>query len=515
MEKLTVAPNSPRQVEFFASPEYEVLYGGAAGGGKSWSLVIDPLQYINYSQYVATIFRRTYPQLLKSIVPQCQTYYPAAGGTYNEQKKTWKFPSGAEIRLGVMEHEEDWQNFQGDESCGQYYDELTTFYWKQYKMLATWNRSKVPGLPPYRRATSNPGGLSHSQVKAYFVDTCRPVPDGERVYSQAAGMWWQPMKPGPAYYEFDERGRQISRRFIPAKVFDNEDMLRNNPNYLSQLLQLPPEKRRAYLEGDWDVFEGMFFEDWHSDIHVIEPPGKALIKSMPKHSLRGGLDYGQRTVLEVQYRDYEGNIVQFAESYTEKQTPVERADAMAEMLLELELFNLMIRYDTNMEHNLQYYTGYDKAPIELFRKHFEKKMGKRAPIMVVVSKKSEHNQKFRVVCNEAFKQYIHFEKDANGQFIVRPKFFSSSVCRHFNLTVPELIHDPDKADGLDYDEDVGEDDPYEAGKYAFMDLRQAVLAPEKRKYETMDEYMREVVFKKVEAKAMRSQPSVGESWKNL
>ena len=495
INELHFVPNSEPQAAFFASEAYEVLFGGSSGSGKSISVVIDPLRYVGYKDYTATIFRRTFPQLEKSIMPYCRAYYPHAGATYNEQKKTWTFPSGALIRLGTMEHLEDWENYKGDESAGHYYDELTTFHWEQYTGLAPWNRSKVAGIEPYRRATSNPGGLSHIQVKNYFVDTCPLIPNGPKVWSELAQMWWQPVLPGEIFWWEAENKQRLSRQYIPARVFDNEDLLRKNPLYLAQLLAMEPEKRRAYIEGDWDIFEGQFFDAWRNEIHVIDPLTKDFVRSFPNAAKRAGLDYGQRTVLEVQLRDYEGNIINFGECYTEYQTPTERAEAMIPLIEAYELWNLRMVYDTNMDIDLKYTYEHSKKPAEVFRDVFRKHFKNRAPVMSVIAKKSEHATRFRIVCNETMKEYLRWTKDPDGKITMLPKFRVTRNCQHFIRTLPELIHDPDSPDGLDFDDQVGEDDPYDATKMCLIGLRKASRTEQQSPPKTMEEYIEREVEK--------------------
>ena len=499
---LKIAPNSAPQAQFFAASEDEVLYGGAAGSGKSFALVVDPLRYISVSDYTAIIFRRTYPELEGSIVPLTQKYYPHAGGRWNEQKKTWTFPSGATIKLGFMQHEDDWTNYQGHEYAGQYFDELTNFRWVQYESLKVWNRSRAAGIRGYRRATSNPGGVGHKQTKAYFVDTCRPVPDGPQRFSKLANMWWQPMKAGPTFRSLDPHTqRYMTRRFIPARVFDNEDLLANNPNYVSALMQLPVHRRKMYVEGDWEVFEGQFF-DLRPDLHVI--PSVNPEKFGDTWPVLGGLDYGATTVLLVGYRDHEGNVVIFHENVTRGLPPSERANSIADSLIERRIKRLAITYDTNMDISLKDYIGYEKTPSAIFREVFTQKMKGSEPTMYVVSKATTDRRGYRIVTNEAIKEFMHYAYDSNGLLVKRPKLYITRDCKYLLETMPELIHDPDSYEGMDFRDDIGEDHGVDALKYLLMGLNKArTIASNDVAIKNLDDYMYQKVFPEIHKQVVR------------
>jgi hypothetical protein len=481
-EILRIAPNSRPEAEFFSADEYEVLFGGAAGGGKTWSLVVDPMRYIHLSNFTGIIWRRTFPELEGSVLPMTYKYYQAAGGTYNVQRKTWTFPApGTSIRLGTMEHPEDWRNYQGHPYCYQGFDELTNFLDVQYESMAAWSRTEC-SVPPYRRSSSNPGGVGMAWVNGRFVKTCPSVPFGPRRYSKLGRMWWQPMQAGPTFtWEDPDTKLKLTRKFIPSRVFDNIDNLRRNPNYLAQLLQLRPARRKALLNGDWTAFEGQFFDEWVDDMHKIPsqnpPPGANIL---------GAIDYGDVAVLEVQFTDYEGNVVNFAECHTEHMQPWKRFNAMADMLIERQLFNINIICDTDMYVDLSYTQDFKKTPIAMAESVFEQRMGHRKPNLLQVYKYSPDKPSYRIACNEAMHQYLGWEvaddptNDAayrmgggnsryvrGGQYI-GPKFFVTVDCPRLIESITSLATDPSSKDGGDYIQKGARDHDYSAAKYALM-----------------------------------------------
>lgn len=248
-QRIVWAPQ-PRQEIMMSRPEFEALYGGAAGGGKSDYLVAEALRQVQIPQYRAILFRKTYPEL-EDIISRSHELYGSAfpRAKYNESKHAWRFPSGAMIYFGQMQHTKDKLKYQGRHFDFVGFDELTHFAEEEYMYLFSRVRSSAPGLRTYIRSTANPGGPGHPWVKARFVSIAKP----ETKIVQEVNI----TKPSGEVIK-----RTRDRIFIPSSVFDNKALLDNNPEYIASLAMLPEAERNALLYGDWDSFSGQVFSEW-------------------------------------------------------------------------------------------------------------------------------------------------------------------------------------------------------------------------------------------------------------
>lgn len=160
----------PRQAAFMARSEYEALYGGAAGGGKSDALVMEALRQVHIPHYKALILRKTFPQL-QELIDKTLHYYPRAfpKARYNATAHTWRFPGGARIIFGAMQYAKDRTKYQGQAYDFIAFDELTHFTFEEYSYLFSRNRPNGPGTRVYLRSTANPGGIGHGWVKERFI----------------------------------------------------------------------------------------------------------------------------------------------------------------------------------------------------------------------------------------------------------------------------------------------------------------------------------------------------------
>ena len=240
-------PNEGPQTDFLAASEKDVLYGGAAGGGKSFAMLIDPLRYCHIKEHRALILRRSMPEL-RELIDKSRELYPKAfkGAKFREVEKLWNFPSGAKIEFGFLEKDADVYRYQGQAYSWIGFDEIThlptEFGWNY---LASRLRTTNPNLETYLRCTANPGGVGAQWVKKRYVEASEP----NKTFKGKDGL---------------------TRKFIPALLQDNP-YLAEDGEYERMLQSLPAVQRRQLLEGNWDVAEGAAFAEFTPDVHVITP----------------------------------------------------------------------------------------------------------------------------------------------------------------------------------------------------------------------------------------------------
>ena len=266
-EDVIFKPNPGPQTDFLASTQQEVLYGGSAGGGKSYSLVADPVRYFNNPNASMLLVRRSTEELRELISVSKQLYPKAVPGIkFMERDKTWVAPSGATLWMSYLDRDDDVMRYQGQAFNWIGFDELT-----QWPSPYPWNymrsrlrTTKDSGLPLYMRATSNPGGPGHQWVKKTFIDPNTPN----------KAFWATDIDSGEVVTWPKGHTRQgeplFKRRFIPATLFDNP-YLADDGMYEANLLSLPEHQRRQLLEGDWDINEGAAFPEFNRKVHVVEP----------------------------------------------------------------------------------------------------------------------------------------------------------------------------------------------------------------------------------------------------
>ena len=244
---------TPRQREFLEISKTceEILYGGAAGGGKSEALLMWLAEGVKIPSYCGIVFRRTYAQLEKSnesLVAKSQRMYRALGGQYNASGHFWRFPSGARIEFGHLQHAMSIYDYQGPSYHRVAYDELTQFTEEQYTYMFSRQRATIDfPLKMGTCATANPGGAGHGWVKRRFIS--------QEALSTLRGLdYRQPSKPGTVF-KIDDRA------FVPARLADNPFI--QFDQYVKNLQKQNPVDCERLLNGDWSIAEGLVIpEDW-------------------------------------------------------------------------------------------------------------------------------------------------------------------------------------------------------------------------------------------------------------
>lgn len=251
-------PQPGPQTALIQCPVFEVFYGGARGGGKTESSIGDWLEHSSrYGEHaIGVFFRRTFKQL-EEVVARTQQLFPKLGASYNKQEATWTMPNGARLKFRYIERDEDAEEYQGHSYTRIYVEELTNFPSPGpiNKLRATL-RSAV-GVPCGMRLTGNPGGPGHNWVKARYID---PEPRGFKIITEEEQLM----------IDDELITIKLERVFIPSKLKDNKLLLKNDPTYILKLRQSGSEQLvRAWLNGDWDVIDGAYFDEFDYSKHVL------------------------------------------------------------------------------------------------------------------------------------------------------------------------------------------------------------------------------------------------------
>jgi len=228
----------PKQCQFHASPAKYRLFGGAAGPGKTKALLMEAvLQAVQHPGVNTLLLRRTFPELEASLLHYFRRDVPRhLYVAFHESKHLVEWTNGSTTRFGYCASEHDVYQCQGAEYLFIGIDELTLFTLRQWQFFTSRNRCPVPGTFSCMAGATNPGNIGHAWVKALWIN------------KQAAPGMERPEEYNPQDYDF-----------VPARFFDNP-IYAADKNYQKTLLALPTILKRAFFDGDWEVFAGQYFD---------------------------------------------------------------------------------------------------------------------------------------------------------------------------------------------------------------------------------------------------------------
>jgi hypothetical protein len=437
-------PQPGPQTHLLECPVFDVLFGGARGGGKTDGVLGDWLNHSDLygSSAIGLMFRKERTQLIETIERSHQIFGQLEGWQWKEQDKMWRSDRGARLRFAYLERDADAEAYQGHSYTRLYCEEITNFGSPKPidKMMATLRSGN--GVPCGFRATGNPGGAGHQWVKARYIDH---APMGYKVTTQTFKNPWT--------------GDSVTRDrvFIPSKLNQNKYL---GAEYVANLQMAGNEALvKAWLEGDWSVIEGAFFDCWSNEQHVVRPftiPndwlrfrssdwGSAAPFSVgwwavvgDEYALEGGKRLPRGAL--VRYREWYGasapnvGLKLTAEEVARGIKAKEAGDKIAFGVLDPAAFAV------------------DGGP------SIAERMLKEG-----VSFRPADNK--RVSQRGAMGGWDQMRARMKGGEDGRPMLYVFDTCKDFIRTVPALQHDPDKPEDLDTD---AEDHVADEARYACM-----------------------------------------------
>lgn len=413
-----------------------VLFGGGRGGGKSHGLRLIMLKRrIQYPNSIGYLFRKTFPELEANHISPLFAQFPALREFYNEGKKTLRLPNGSELRFAFCEHERDISKFQGREIHDLAIEEAGDWQEHCFELLRASNRSSLPHIKPRTILTANPGGVGHKFLKRLFIE--RNFRDGEN----------------PDDYFF-----------IPALVRDNPALMRADPLYAERLKGIKNETlRRAWLEGDWDITAGTYFNQLNRRVHLIKP-----FKIPPHWKWFGGYDYGfnHPAVWSFWVSDEDGNHYCVKEIYQARLGIDDQANRVHEILEEF------VQTKQKTDRSIIFHAGHDcwavkKAGDPTIAEDFIRRK--------IVLARANINRKLGA---KQCREYL-------GNETRKPRaFFFETASKIFDC-IERMVNDPNdvedvlKVDSVEGDPNTG-DDGYDGGfRYPIMSRPPIALPVEK------------------------------------
>ena len=398
------------QLAFMMSSAEELLYGGAAGGGKSLALRAWAVAYcMKYPGALIGLFRRSYRELEDTHILTLQKEVPLSIATYSAGSHNFTFFNGSMIQCRYAEHEEDVRTYETTEWDALLIDEVTHFSEYQYVFLVSRVRSTKPWWPGRRiRCAATPTGIGMPWVKARWVYK------GEEPIEPNL-VWRAPL---------DEGG--FTRQFIPAKVQDNTTLMRTDPHYIDALRALPEEEYRAKALGDWSIFSGQFFTRWRPEVHTMES-----FDIPPDWERWLGIDYGfnapycalwvarpPNTETAFVYREHYGAGIESNEQIRRAyQVSKDAADKLRGVILDPSLFGHI---------NVK---GERVSPIsDDWKRAFH-------PVPVYAANND------RVPGWKLIREMINWTSGPGGTILVPPRLFVFNTCPNLIRTLPALATD--------------------------------------------------------------------------
>lgn len=294
-ETIRIAPQAGPQTEFLTTAADIAIYGGAAGGGKSFALLLEPLRHYHNARFGAVIFRRNSTMIRNEggLWDESVNLYRKLGAHPREAFLDWTFQTGSRVKFGHIEHEKNVHDWHGSQIAFIGFDELTQFTERMFFYMLSRNRS-TSGVPGYIRATCNPD--ADSWVRK-FIDWWIDA-DGYPIKSRSgiirwfirqedAIIWGASREELVKRYGADSLPKSFT--FIPSNIHDNQILLSKDPSYLANLNSLSRVDRLRLLGGNWNVRATageMFQREWFRTVKAIPSGWSSAIRFWDRAATR-------------------------------------------------------------------------------------------------------------------------------------------------------------------------------------------------------------------------------------
>lgn len=427
MAVLQIPEPNEKQKLFLSAKQKYIAYGGARGGGKSWSVRTKAtLLACRYPGIRILIMRRTYPELQVNHIEIMKADLTPAFGRYNQTEKQLTFRSGSIIKFMYCKNDADLNNIQGHEYDVIFIDEATNMTEKQLRAITACCRG-VNDFPKHVYFTMNPGGPGHGFIKRLFIDR-----------------------------RFNDRENPDEYTFIQALVDDNTALMEAQPDYVAQLEALPGKLREAWRFGRWDVFEGQVFGEFvdasehYNDrvqTHVIEP-----FKIPDSWKIYRGFDWGYAKPFSVGWYaiDHDNVMYRFREMYG----CTGEADRGVEWTVQRVANEIRRIEETDAQLKGRQITGI--ADPAIWQEDGGESIAETMQRQRVYFHKADHKRL-------PGKMQCHYRLAFNDEGI--PRFYVFNTCKHFIRTIPALIYS--ETDVEDVDTKM-EDHIYDEWRYVCM-----------------------------------------------
>ena len=418
----TYYASQPKQSQFhrtIAERQYtgvvNTLYGGSAKSGKSHALRFEAHNQCLSNYHIrGLLLRSSFPELKRTHLAKLKFDLPSGVAHYNGQSHELTYnQTGSILEFGYGKNMRDLEQYLSAEYDFIMIDELTTTPFELSLLLMSRLAATNINYIPFFAAATNPGSISHRQVKSYYIakDFLDKFP------------------------ELAEEYHPDRINFIQAWIHDNPALIEKDPGILDRLKSLPKLERMRFYEGNWDIFEGQFFYNFYRPIHVIKP------FEIPDHWYQvNTFDFGNTCASHHLAIDPDGNVFVTHEWKVVKYELRDIVRAwMNSFILPYNLGQYQTIGDTDLfaVHKL---LDMPDPPVKKFNAALKSNRCKR--IIPAVKKSNVESKSYREYCNWHVRDLLNYLRDDNGLFITRPKLFIFEHCKYITETLPALITDP-------------------------------------------------------------------------